>query len=89
MKKEVLDYKFIIEEHKVSHNNKITGLNEWTGRLSAVVDCLNDKQYYQALRDRTPEQGQEYGKHINRLQSKLVEKLEALGHLEDSDDSNK
>jgi len=36
---------------------------------------LNDKQYYQALRDRRPDQSHEYGKQIDRLESKLVEKL--------------
>lgn len=75
MKKEVLDYKFIIEEHKLSHANKIATLNGWTSKFSEVVDCLNHKQYYQAMRDRTPEQSQEYGKQIDRLESRLVERL--------------
>jgi hypothetical protein len=76
----VLDYKFIIEEHKLSHANNIDRLNEWTTKLSEVVDCLNTKEYYQALRDRTPEQSHEYVKQIDILENKLVEKLKALSH---------
>lgn len=79
MKKEVLDYKFIIEEHRIHHANQITNLNLWTAKLSQVVDCLNQKQYYQALRDRKPSESKEYGVKIGKLQHKLVEKLQALG----------
>lgn len=75
MKKEVLDYKFTIEEHKISHANKISKMNEWTSKLGEVIDCLNHKEYFQALRDRTPEQSQEYRRHIDGLESKLVQKL--------------
>jgi hypothetical protein len=54
MKKEVLDYKFIIEEHKIPHANKIAEMDEWTSRLGEVVDCLHSRQYYYALRGKLP-----------------------------------
>lgn len=75
MKKEVLDYKFMIEEHKIEHANQINHLNSWNGKFSQVVDCLNDKQYYQELMNRKPTESQDYGLKIKKLQNKLVKKL--------------
>ena len=79
MKKEVLDYKFIIEEHKISHANTIAELDKWTSRLGEVVDCLHTRQYYYALRGQLPSSSKELVESQKGLRNSIYYKLESYG----------